>query len=123
MHSEIKNKPNLRLKRAQRVRVNLHGSRQKPRLCVFKSNKHLSAQLIDDEAGVTLAHVSTYAKAKKNTPQGKKSKASAEVLGKELAELAHKQQIKEMIFDRGSNKYHGVLASLADAVRAAGIHL
>lgn len=123
MHSEIKNKPQMRLKRAQRVRVKLVGSRHKPRLSMFKSNKHLSAQLIDDEAGTTLAHVSTYAKAKKDTPQGKKSKAAAEALGKEMAELAHKHQIKEVIFDRGCNKYHGVLASFADAVRAAGIHL
>lgn len=123
MHSELTSKSTLRIKRAHRVRAKLHGTRHKPRLSVFKSNKHISAQLIDDETGVTLAHVSTNSKEKRNTENGKKSKASAEALGKQIAELAHNQQIKEVVFDRGSHKYHGVLASLADAVRAAGIHL
>ncbi len=138
MHNELTSKSAQRIKRAQRVRVRLHGTRHKPRLSVFKSNKHISAQLIDDEAGVTLAHVSTYAKKGSTKPTAgkkakpakehdaalaKKSKASAEALGREIAELAQKQQIKEMIFDRGCRKYHGILASLADAVRAAGIHL
>lgn len=122
MHSEITSKAALRIKRAHRVRSKIHGTRHKPRLSVFKSNKHISAQLIDDEAGVTIAHVSTYSKEKRSTPHGKKSKEAAEVLGREIAEQAHKHQIKELVFDRGSYKYHGVLVSLADAVRAAGIH-
>lgn len=139
MHSELTSKVTLRKKRAHRVRTKLHGTRHKPRLSVFKSNKHIAAQLIDDDAGVTLAHVSSYgtadngekapkaAKSKKTkeekpkSRQGKKSKATAEVLGRELAELAHKHQVKEIVFDRGCYKYHGILASFADAVRAAGI--
>lgn len=123
MHSELVSKIALRHKRAQRVRSKLHGTRIKPRLSVFKSNKHLAVQLIDDDAGITLAAVSTYSKDKKGGELNGKSKGAAERLGQEIAEKAKEQQIKEVLFDRGSYKYHGLLAVLADAVRGAGIYL
>jgi large subunit ribosomal protein L18 len=124
MHSEKLRKACLRVKRAQRVRNRLHGTRLKPRLSIFKSNKHLAVQLIDDDAGITLAAASTYAGAKdKAAGVEKKSKATAERLGQEIAAQAQAQQIKGVVFDRGRYKYHGLLAALADAVRAAGIHL
>lgn len=111
----------LRTKRAQRVRKHLRGTSTKPRLCVIKSNCHIQAQLIDDEAGQTLGGVSTFTKELRQTEFNKKNKASARKLGELIAEIAKSKNIKELVFDRGPFKYHGILAELADAVRAGGI--
>lgn len=121
MINQVIKKSVLRKKRALRVRNSLFGTRSKPRLCVVKSNKHIQAQLIDDEAGVVLAGVATYSKAHRNTEFGKKSKAAARKLGEQLAEMAKKQDVNEVVFDRGPFKYHGILAELADAARAGGL--
>lgn len=110
-----------RQKRALRVRKHLRGTSTKPRLCVVKSNNHLQAQLIDDEAGVTLVGISTFSKQFRNTEFNRKNKESARKLGEHIAEVAKSKNIKEVVFDRGPFKYHGVLAALADAVRAAGL--
>jgi large subunit ribosomal protein L18 len=88
---------------------------------VIKSNKHIEVQLIDDQNGLTLASASTRSKDLRGTDLGKKSKTSAKKIGEKLAELALQKNIKEAIFDRGSHKYHGVLAELADAVRGSGL--
>lgn len=111
----------LRSKRALRVRKHLRGTSEKPRLCVVKSNQHIQAQLIDDEKGVTLGGVATFSKELKNTEFGKKNKSSARKLGELIAEIAKKINVKEVIFDRGPFKYHGILAELADAARAGGL--
>jgi large subunit ribosomal protein L18 len=111
----------LRQKRQMRVRKHLRGNEIKPRLCVVKSNKHIQAQLIDDESGKTLGAVATFAKEFRNTEFNKRNKASAKKLGERIAEIAKEKNIKEVIFDRGPFKYHGVLAELADAARAAGL--
>lgn len=111
----------LRGKRAIRVRQHLRGSETKPRLCVVKSNKHIQAQLIDDEAGKTLGAVATYSKDLRETEFGKKNKPAARKLGELIAEIAKSKNIKEVVFDRGPFKYHGVLAELADAARAGGL--
>lgn len=121
MINESKRKAVLRQKRAMRVRKGLRGNAQKPRLCAVKSNCHIQVQLIDDEAGKTLAGVATFAKEFRGTPFCKKNKASAKRLGEHIAEQALKLGIKEVIFDRGPFKYHGVLAELADAARSAGL--
>lgn len=110
-----------RCKRALRVRSHLHGTSTKPRLCVVKSNKHISVQLIDDESGHCLAGLSTYSKAFRATEFGKKNKASARHLGEQIAEIAKSKNVKEVVFDRGPFKYHGILAELADAARAGGL--
>lgn len=110
-----------RKRRALRVRQTLKGCQQKPRLSVVKSNKHIQVQLIDDEAGVTLGGTATFAKEFVNSEFGRKSKASAKKLGEKIAEIAKEKNIKEVVFDRGPFKYHGVLAELADAARAAGL--
>jgi large subunit ribosomal protein L18 len=104
-----------------RVRKNVRGTSVKPRMSVFKSNKHLSVQLIDDEHGVTLGALGTVAKEFKGTEYASKSKASAKKLGERIAEIAKQKNIKEVVFDRGPYKYHGVLAELADAARAGGL--
>lgn len=121
MLNELVRKHSLRVKRKMRVRKTLRGSSGKPRLCVMKSNKHIQVQLIDDDKGITLASVSTYSKEFKNTEFGKKSKASAKVLGEKIAGKAIELGCKEIVFDRGPFKYHGVLAELANGAREAGL--
>lgn len=121
MRNEIIKKHTLRTKRAYRVRKTLKGSSFKPRLSVHKSNQHIQAQLIDDEKGVTLAMVGTFSKGFKGTEFGKKNKASAKKLGEEIAKLAIKQNIHEVVFDRGPFKYHGLLNELASAAREQGL--
>lgn len=108
-------------KRALRVRKKLHGTSLKPRLCVVKSNLHIQAQLIDDDAGMTLGSAATFEKELRGTDAGKKNKASARIIGEKIAEIAKQKNIKEVVFDRGPFKYHGILAELADAARSAGL--
>lgn len=121
MRNEAIKKQTLRQKRAWRVRKKFEGTAAKPRLCVVKSNSHIQAQLIDDQAGVTLGGTATYAKEFRNTEFNRRNKASAKKLGERIAVIAKEKNIKEVIFDRGPFKYHGVLAELADAARAAGL--
>jgi large subunit ribosomal protein L18 len=111
----------LRVKRALRVRKHLQGTDTKPRLCVVKSNCHIQAQLIDDESGRTLGGTATFAKEFRGTEFCRKNKASARKLGEQIAEIAKSKNIKEVVFDRGPFKYHGILAELADAARAGGL--
>ena len=114
-------KRQLRVKRACRVRKHISGVTDRPRLTVNKTNKHLFAQIIDDEKGVTLAAFSTLSKKLKGTPLAKKGKESAKRIGEEIAGLALSQNIKAVVFDRGAHKYHGLLAVLADAAREKGL--
>lgn len=111
----------LRFKRALRVRKKLRGTSAKPRLCVCKSNCHIQVQLIDDDAGHTLGSAATFSKDFRDTEFNRKNKASARKLGEHIAEIAKNKNIKEVVFDRGSAKYHGILAELADAARAGGL--
>jgi large subunit ribosomal protein L18 len=115
------NNQRLRLKRAQRVRKHLRGTSVKPRLCVVKTNKHIQAQLIDDELGVTIGSVSTCCNKLKDTEFNKKNIASARHMGEHIAEIAKSKNIKEVIFDRGASKYHGILAELANTARSNGL--
>lgn len=101
-------------RRAQRVRKNLRGSSQRPRLSVFKSNSHVFAQIIDDETGHTLASASTLS-------FGKKNKEFAAVVGEKIAAAALEKNIKSVVFDRGPYKYHGVIKALADKARELGL--
>ena len=122
MESSIISKNKARLKRAIRVRKWLRGSCEKPRLCVVKTNANIQVQLIDDQNGITLASVSTFSKEFKNTQFCKKNKDSARELGKKIAELAKAKNVSNVVFDRGSSKYHGVIAVLADAARESGLN-
>lgn len=121
--TKAKDRQQKQLRRALRVRKTLRGTAEKPRLCVKKSNKHLFAQIIDDEAGKTLVCTSTYSKELNGTEYNKKNKAAARKLGEILAERAKEQAINCVVFDRGASKYHGVLAELADAAREGGLKL
>ena len=117
MHSEKRNSLRKRKKRAQRVRQTLRGNEQKPRLSVFKSNRHLYAQLIDDVTGKTIVGLGTMSK----EVADKKSKSAAKTLGTMIAEKATKAKVTMCVFDRGRYKYHGLIAELADAAREAGL--
>ena len=120
MESNLKQRTKKRIKRAHSVRMNLRGSAAKPRLSVMKSNLHIAAQLIDDEAGVTLASASTLMK-KFRSKALQNNKTAAKLIGTELAERAKEKNITTVVFDRGYHKYHGVMAELADAAREAGL--
>jgi large subunit ribosomal protein L18 len=121
MASIEKRKHSLRTKRALRVRKSLKGNAQKPRMCVFKSNKHLSVQLIDDEQGHTIASAATHHPSLRTTEWGQKNRGAAKKLGELIASAAKEKNVQHVIFDRGSAKYHGVLLELADAARAGGL--
>jgi large subunit ribosomal protein L18 len=121
MESKVKNKRILKHKRTLRVRKNLRGSESKPRLCVVKSNKHIRVQVIDDENHKTLASTSTLSKEFKGTENARKSCSAAKHLGLVIANLAKKQNVEKVVFDRGSFKYHGVIASVADGAREGGL--
>lgn len=121
MRNELIRTQRRRKARSLRVRKKLRGTSLKPRLCVHKSNCHIQAQLIDDEAGKTLCSVATYSKEFRATEFCKKSKSSAAALGASIAEKAQACNIKEIVFDRGPYKYCGVLAALADAARNGGL--
>ena len=108
-----------RLRRHNRVRKKVSGTAARPRLAVFRSAKHISAQVIDDVAGKTLAAASTNEKALRSSTGGNKS--AAEAIGKLVAERAKAAGVTTVVFDRGGFLYHGRVAALADAARAAGL--
>ncbi len=104
-----------------RVRKTVRGDHERPRLTVFRSNKHLHAQLVNDETHVTIFGFGTTSKDFKGTDLGKKSKKAAREIGKRIAAEAKKKNIEKFVFDRGSYKYHGLIAEIANAAREEGI--
>ncbi len=110
-----------RNRRRFRVRKRLRGSAERPRLCVTRSHKHMSAQLIDDIAGRTLASASTLDKGLSGDVKYGGNKDAAAAVGKAIAERAKAAGIESACFDRGSYKYHGRVAALADAAREGGL--
>ncbi len=104
-----------RRRRHGRVRKKVVGTAERPRLAVFRSNKHISVQVIDDVAGHTLASASTLGK-----PSGGNVDAAKDV-GTEVANKAKDAGITAVVFDRGGNRYHGRVAALAEAAREAGL--
>jgi large subunit ribosomal protein L18 len=121
MINDLKKRNIRRKRRVMRVRKQVRGTAEKPRLSVFKSNKHIFAQLIDDEKGVTLASAGTVTKEFKEKNLGQKSKDAAHLVGVKLAEAAKQMNVSSAVFDRGFNKYHGLLASVANAARETGL--
>lgn len=121
MESRLKKRSKQRARRALGVRSKVRGTALKPRMSVLKSNAHLSVQVIDDESSVTLFSASTLTQQMKSLQLGKKSKEAAKQLGVIIAELAKKNNIERVVFDRGHYKYHGLLAELANSAREAGL--
>jgi large subunit ribosomal protein L18 len=103
------------------VRNKLHGTPERPRLSVFRSNKHIYAQIIDDVAGLTLVSASTKAKSLRDKIAKTGNKKAAEIIGETVAKQALGVGIKCVCFDRGPYKFHGRVKSLADAARKAGL--
>lgn len=114
----LKTSKNARTRRHIRVRRKVSGTAARPRLAVFRSNKHMVAQLIDDVTGVTLAAASTNEKT--FTGAGSNVEAAKKV-GSTLASRAQEKGITTAVFDRGGYKYHGRVAAVADAAREAGM--
>ena len=110
-----------RLKRKKRIRKKLHGTTQRPRLSVFRSARHIYAQVIDDTAGRTLAAASTVDQQAKDAPKFKNKIAAANFVGKLVGERALNQGIKEVVFDRNGFLYHGRVESLSKGARKAGL--
>ena len=107
----------------KRVRVKVQGTPQRPRLSVFRSNRHIYAQLIDDTTGHTLVAAGTRqaALAKDLSDARGSNRAAAQIIGKAIAVLALEKGLKQVCFDRGSYRYHGRVKALADAAREAGL--
>jgi large subunit ribosomal protein L18 len=112
-------KQELRRRRHKRVRRRVEGSAGRPRLAVFRSNKHISAQLIDDLSGRTLAAASTVEPSLRGSAGGNIEAAKA--VGALVASRAKDAGITTVVFDRGGFAYHGRVAALADAARAEGL--
>ncbi|PHV71317.1 50S ribosomal protein L18 [Sporanaerobium hydrogeniformans] len=111
----------IRVKKHNRMRKNLAGTAARPRLSVFRSEKHIYAQIIDDQTGNTLVAASTVEKAIASKLEGTSNVAAAEAVGTAIAEKAKAKGIEEVVFDRGGFLYHGRVKALADAAREAGL--
>jgi large subunit ribosomal protein L18 len=110
-----------RLKRKMRVRKKINGSSERPRLCVFRSSKHIYAQIIDDTKGATLVAASTLAPEYKQMEAAKGKIGNAQRVGALLAQRAKAKGISKVVFDRNGYIYHGRIRALADAAREAGL--
>lgn len=112
------NKTKARLKAKARIRKKLEGTEARPRLVVFKSAKHMYAQLIDDQTGRTLASASTVALEIKKSG----NKDAAKAVGGEIAKQATAKKIKDVVFDRSGYVYHGRVRAVAEGAREAGLN-
>lgn len=105
-----------RQRRQARVRRRVRGSETRPRLCVFRSNKHIYAQVISDDTGRTLVAASTL-----QVEQGSGNRAAARKVGERIAELCKAQRIDQVVFDRNGFLFHGRVREVAEGARAAGL--
>ncbi|MBQ6387597.1 MAG: 50S ribosomal protein L18 [Ruminococcus sp.] len=108
-----------RIKRHKRVRGKISGTPECPRLCVFRSTNNIYAQIIDDVAGVTLAQASSLDKSIEGYGGNKEA---ARAVGKLVAQRAQEKNIKDVVFDRGGNIYHGRVKELAEGAREGGLN-
>jgi large subunit ribosomal protein L18 len=113
----VTTKPQQRLKRRRRVRAKIQGTAQRPRVSVFRSNRGISAQLVDDASGRTLAAVNWYEPELRSLKKPERTKRAGET----LAQRAKAAGISEAVFDRGGYRYHGHVRAFAEAIREAGI--
>ena len=120
MSNTAQKRRNGRIIRHRRVRKKIHGTAARPRLAVFRSNKHLTLQVIDDVAGRTIAAASTTEPAIKGEGSGATVEAATK-LGQLVAERAKAAGVTQVVFDRGGFAYHGRIAAVASAAREAGV--
>jgi len=111
----------MRKRRHIRVRKKINGTGSKPRMAVFRSEKHIYVQLIDDTQGVTLLSASSREILVSGEVKKTWNKEAAKIVGKKIAEKALEKGIAEVTFDRGGYRYHGRIKELADGARAAGL--
>jgi large subunit ribosomal protein L18 len=116
-----KTRSEARIKRHQRVRKHVHGTPERPRLNVFRSLEQIYAQVIDDEAGVTLAAASSIDKEIRTQVNGLTKTEQAALVGKIVGERAKAKGVNQVVFDRGGFKYIGRVKALADGAREAGL--
>jgi large subunit ribosomal protein L18 len=122
MMISIKDKSDARLKRKKRVRKKIYGTPERPRLAVFKTTRHIYAQVIDDSTGRTLVSASTISKDLKPKVQGISGNIrGAALVGETIGKKGTANGITEVVFDRGSFPYHGRVRALADAARENGL--
>ncbi len=114
-------KQNSRLRRRLSIRKKISGTTEKPRLCVIKTNKHLSVQVIDDVTSKTLFSVQSFGKKAEKTHGNNKEGAKA--IGASVAAKLKSSKIETAVFDRAGHKYHGVIAALVDSIRENGIRV
>ncbi len=116
-----KNTRNARQLRHDRVRRKVLGTREKPRLCVFRSLKHIYAQVLDDGAGHTIACASTLEGSIRSDIETKSKVEAARLVGAAVAGRALEKGVKRVVFDRGGYKFHGRVKALADSARETGL--
>lgn len=116
-----KERSDKRLRRKQRVRKKVNGSTERPRLSVYRSNRHIYAQLVDDVTGQTIAAASSLEAADQLAGKDKSEKAKA--IGELIAERAKAKGVEKVVFDRNGYIYHGRVAAVAEGARAAGLDL
>ena len=119
--SRLRDRKQRRARIKSRYRDIVRGTADRPRLSVFRSLRHLYAQVIDDERGVTMASASTLEKAEAGSLDSTGSREAAKVLGKLIAERAKDKGVETVVFDRGGFSYHGVIRAIAEAAREAGL--
>jgi large subunit ribosomal protein L18 len=110
-----------RERRKLRIRKKVNGTAERPRLTVFRSAKHIYAQVIDDTTGVTLAHASTLSKDLKGSLEEDNKVAAAKKVGSLIAKICKSKKIDKVAFDRNGYLYHGRISALAQAARDAGL--
>ena len=108
-------------RRHYRIRGKVYGTHERPRLSIFRSNKHIYAQIIDDEKTQTLLSFSTLNPELKTKIKSTWTKESAKKVGEVIAKMAKDKGIKKVVFDRGGNKYHGRISAFAESARACGL--
>ena len=121
MRYQYKRQLTPRQRRHLRVRAKVSGTTQRPRLNVFRSNAHTYAQVIDDDAGCTIAAASTAERSLMSEAKGHANRAAAEVVGKAIAGRSLAKKLDRVVFDRGGFFYHGKVKALADAARSGGL--
>lgn len=110
-----------RIKRKARIRKKIRGTADKPRLSVFRSARHIYAQIIDDRAGATIVTASSVELAFKEKPKFESKRAAADFIGQLVAQRAIEKGIKKVVFDRNGFLYHGRIKAISDGARKAGL--
>ena len=120
---DAKTRRRARVRRHARVRAKIAGTAQRPRLAVYRSNRHIYAQLVDDDAARTLVSASDRELGTGGEGQGKGKTAPAKAVGELLAERAKSAGIERVVFDRGGRLFHGRVAALAEGAREKGLQI